>query len=86
VVFRRWACEQTHPGQAEPDPRAQALLFCCGDAPYEKGIEGALQARRFLDPQGKPRHVALFELTGPVPVPRDAGWAFRLYRAYAGRN
>src|SRR5574341_134163 len=82
VVFRRWACEQAHPGHADPEPRAQALLFCCGDAPYENKLEGALQARRFLDPLGKPRHITLFELAGPVALPRDAGWEFRLYRSY----
>ena len=85
VVFRRWACEQTHPGNADPAPRAAALLFCAGDAPYEKKIDGALQARRFMDPEGKPRHVTLFELAGPAPLPRDAGWEFRLYRAYLSR-
>ena len=82
VVFRRWACEQASPGMADPDPRARALLFCAGDAPYEKAIAGALQARRFMDPQGKPRHVTLVELAAPLPLPRDAGWEFRLYRAY----
>jgi hypothetical protein len=85
VVFRRWACEQTHPGEADPDPRAQALLFCCGDAPYQNPIQGALQARRFLDPEGKPRHVTLVELARPAPLPHDAGWEFRLYRAYPTR-
>jgi len=85
VVFRRWACEQTHPGSAGPDPRATALLFCCGDAPYEKEIAGTLQARRFHDPNGKPRHVTLFELSAPAPLPRVGGWEFRLYRAYPSR-
>jgi hypothetical protein len=82
VVFRRWACEQTRPGGADPHPQAQALLFCAGDLPYERVLAGALQARRFLDPQGKPRHVTLVELAAPVAVPRDTGWEFRLYRAY----
>jgi len=85
VVFRRWACEQTHPGEADPDARANALLFCAGDAPYEKAVAGALQTRHFLDPLGKPRHAPRVELAGPVPLPRDAGWEFRLYRAYATR-
>ncbi len=85
VVFRRWACEQTHPGEADPDPRANALLFCAGDAPYEKTIDGALQTRHFLDPLGKPRYATLVELSGAVPLPSGAGWEFRLYRAYATR-
>ena len=82
VVFRRWACEQAVPGYADPDPRANALLYCAGDAPYEKPVADALQARHFLDPLGKPRHVTLVELAGAVTLPRDAGWEFRLYRAY----
>ena len=82
VVFRRWACEQVHPGVADPDPRTRALLFCAGDAPYDAKVAGALQARRFVDAQGKPRHVTLVELAGPIVVPADAGWEFRLYRAY----
>jgi hypothetical protein len=86
VVFRRWACEQVHPGSADPDARASALLFCAGDAPYEKAIAGALQARRFIDPAGKPRHVTLFELAAPVALPRDAGWEFKLYRGYAAKR
>ncbi len=85
VVFRRWACEQTHPGNADPDPRATALLFCAGQVPYEKKIDGALQARRFVDPTGKPCHVTLAELAGPAPLPRDSGFEFRLYRAYPPR-
>ena len=85
VVFRRWACEQAVPGYADPDPRANALLYCAGDAPYEKPVADALQARHFLDPLGKPRHVTLVELAGAVTLPRDAGWEFRLYRAYPTR-
>jgi hypothetical protein len=86
VVFRRWACEQAHPGNGDPDPRASAMLFCAGDAPYEKAVAGALQARRFTDPEGKPRHVTLFELAAPVALPRDAGWEFRLYREYVRKR
>ncbi len=85
MVFRRWACAQTHPGNADPDLRATALLFCAGGASYEKKIDSALQARRFVDPEGEPRHVTLFEFAGPAPLPRDAGWEFRLYRAYLSR-
>lgn len=82
VVFRRWACEQTHPGGADLHARATALLFCAGDLPYDKSVAGALQARRFTDPEGKPRHVTLVELAAPVPLPCEAGWEFRLYRLY----
>jgi len=85
VLSRRWACEQTYPGQADPDAQAQALLFCAGAEQYEKAIPVALQTRRFHDPDGKPAHLALFELAAPVPLPREAGWEFRLYRAYPTR-
>ena len=33
VVFRRWACEQTQPGDADPHPMARALLLVASDTP-----------------------------------------------------
>jgi hypothetical protein len=80
VLFRRWACEQTEPGDASPDPSARALLLTLGDAPARLEVPGALRLRRFYDPEGKPRHAALAEFTGlPAAVPEG----LRLYRAYA---
>jgi len=85
VVFRRWACEQTAPGQADPHPAATALLLVCGEAPLENAaLPGALQARRFQASAGKPGYVTLFELAGmgtKVPAFGPDRWV-RLYRAY----
>ena len=86
VVFRRWACEQTDPGQADPHPLAKALLVIAAEAPIEPlGVAGALQVRHFLASAGTPRHIALVEmawdqsLTLPAEQP---GWWMRLYRDY----
>jgi hypothetical protein len=85
VVFRRWACEQTAPGQADPHPAATALLLVCGEAPLENAaLPGALQARHFQASAGKPGYVTLFELAGmgtKVPAFGPDRWV-RLYRAY----
>jgi hypothetical protein len=86
VVFRRWACEQTAPGQADPHPAAKALLLVCGEAPLENAaLPGALQVRHFQASAGMPRYVTLFELARmetKVPafgIDRLVRW----YRAYA---
>lgn len=86
VVFRRWACEQTEPGQADPHPLAKALLVIAAEAPIERlAVAGALQVRHFLASAGTPRHIALVEmawdqsLTLPAEQP---GWWMRFYRAY----
>ena len=79
VQFRRWACEQADPGNAPPDPSARALLLALGDAPEVPRVPGALQLRRFFDPQGKPAHAGLYEIAASAAAP--AG--LRLYRAYS---
>ena len=80
VVFKRWACEQTEPGAAEPHPLAKALLLVAGDNPVPLTLPGALQIRRFVASSGAPRYIALAELAHELPaVPAGA----RLYRAYA---
>lgn len=33
VVFHRWGCRQTDPGDADPQPTARALLLVAGEAP-----------------------------------------------------
>lgn len=87
VVFRRWACEQSHPGEADPHPLAKALLMVAADAPIEGlSVAGALQTRRFTASAGTPRHVALVELAwdgAPRLPPAQPGWFMRLYRTYA---
>ncbi len=86
VVFRRWACEQTHPGEADPHPAAEALLLVIGDAPLKQSsLPAALQSRAFAASAGEPKFISIFDLpqasAGPVPqVP--AGWLVRLYRSY----
>jgi hypothetical protein len=85
VVFRRWACEQALPGDADPHPLAQALLMVAADAPIGHVATG-LQVRHFTASTGTPRHVALVELASDA-APRlpaaQPGWFVRLYRAYA---
>jgi len=68
VVFRRWACEQTEPGAAEPDRAAKALILVLGSSPPSlPAAAGALQSRRFVASEGEPAHVALVELAGDAP-------------------
>jgi len=86
VVFRRWACEQTDPGSAEPHPLARALLLVAADAPIgELALPGALQTRRFVASAGTPKHVALVEFAWAQTQTRpaaQAGWEVQLYKAY----
>jgi hypothetical protein len=87
VVFRRWACEQSLPGEADPNPLAKALAMVASETPIVGlPVPGALQTRQFLASAGTPRHVALVELAWDgapaLPTPQP-GWFMRLYRAYA---
>ena len=86
VVFKRWACEQTDPGAAEPHPLAKALLIVAADSPVPLKLPAALQVRRFVASAGNPRHIALAELawegTRSLP-PVPSGGLMRVYRAYA---
>ncbi len=86
VVFRRWACEQSAPGEAEPHPLARTLLWIAADAPIgELPVPEALQTRRFIAAAGTPRHIALVEFaaeaTRAQPEPHR-GWQIQLYKAY----
>jgi len=80
VVFRRWACEQTDPGTADPHPAAKYLLCVIATSPVVLTMSGALQLRKFA---AAPSHIALAELSHPTLPPMKAGWEMRLYRAYA---
>jgi hypothetical protein len=80
VVFRRWACEQTDPGTADPHPAAKHLLCVIAAAPFALTVTGALQVRNFV---ATPSHIALAELSHPALPPIKAGREMRLYRAYA---
>jgi hypothetical protein len=78
VVFRRWACEQISPGNADPQPHAKAVIPVFEER--TRSIPAALQARSFLAAAGEPRHVAIYELADAnVVLPGT----FLIYRAYA---
>ena len=83
VVFRRWACEQTDPGNAEPHPLARALLLVAADAPIgELPLPGALQTRRFVASAGTPPHIALVEFETHGRLEARPGWEIQMYKAY----
>jgi hypothetical protein len=79
VVFKRWACEQVSPGNADPHPEAKAVLLALDEkqVPVKSGI---LQARTFLASSGEPRNVAIYELSDSRITPPAS---LRTYRAYA---
>lgn len=79
TVFRRWACEQINPGDAQPPSMSHALFVAIGDVPVEwedefnrwyddehlhllAAVPGVQRARRFRDPRGTPRYIALYDL------------------------
>ena len=81
VVFKRWACEQVQPGDAESHPLAKAVLLLAAEHEIDvPAIAGALQVRRFVASAGEPRHIALVELARPAQQPGLPG---RRYRDYA---
>jgi hypothetical protein len=86
VVFRRWACEQMQPGDADANPLAKAVLLLTAEREIDVlSIPGTLQVRQFVASAGEPRHIAIIELATPAPrLPaRPAGSFMRLYRDYA---
>ena len=74
MVFRRWACEQVDPGEADPHPGARAIAFGMG-AP---SIPGALQRRCFAAASGE--SIVLEELADWRSPPPPG---VLVYRAYA---
>jgi hypothetical protein len=83
VVFKRWACEQIDPGNADTHAAAHAVALVCRDEPTKQLVlPGALQTRHFVASSGTPRHVALFDLAinSVRDVPHE--WHARIYRAY----
>jgi hypothetical protein len=80
VVFRRWACEQSEPGAADPHPAAKFVLCVVAESPIALTVTGALQIRTFV---AAPSYIALAELSHATLPPMQAGWWMRLYRAYA---
>jgi hypothetical protein len=83
VVFKRWACEQIDPGNADPHAAARAVVLVCRDEPTRQlALPGALLARHFTASSGEPRHVALFDLPGTSARDIPAEWHGRIYQAY----
>lgn len=85
VVFKRWACEQLEPGEADPHPAARALVFVCSERSTRGlALDAALQARHFAATAGE--CIALFELASHSKLERPLAWpaAVRslVYRAY----
>ena len=87
VVFKRWACEQLQPGDADSQPLAKAVLLLSAEREIDlPAIAGALPVRRFVASAGEPRHIALVEFASAAPPRLPAaqpGSFVRLYRDYA---
>lgn len=77
VVFKRWACEQLEPGNADPHPGAQALVFAFGDVPAK--LARILQTRRFAA-SGQARAIVLCELAAYPRIKMSNGTAYRAYK------
>jgi hypothetical protein len=72
VAFKRWACEQVDPGQAEPHPAATALVFALEAAK----LAGVLRARRFAAASGET--ITLYELSD---LRQPGAIVYRLYKS-----
>lgn len=70
VVFKRWACEQEEPGDADPHPAARAVMM-------NSPVAGALQCRTFRADTGE--RIVLCEVASAVPEAKAI--VYRLYRA-----
>jgi len=71
VVFKRWACEQLEPGDADPHPGAAGLVL----AENPISVHGTLQVRRFAAESGE--KIALYEVSDH---PQSGARVYRLYR------
>lgn len=69
VAFKRWACEQVEPGDADPHPAAQGLM-CTFELAV---VKASLQSRRFAADSGE--SIFLHELATD-----DQELAYRLYK------
>ena len=85
VVFKRWACEQQEPGDADPHPEAKAVLLVAGETKDMRvALADPLLLRRFVAREGSPSHIALYDLREPqqaIAKPGKDGLV-RLYKAY----
>lgn len=81
VIFKRWACEQIEPGEADPHPAARAIALLWRDRPIPGvALGGILQARHFSALTGEA--IALFDLSSVKPDFAKSSPPWRLYRAY----
>jgi hypothetical protein len=69
VTFKRWACEQLDPGDADPHPGAKGLILAM-DATSPPRV---VQARRFAADSSE--RITLYELSDPDPT------GYRLYES-----
>jgi hypothetical protein len=72
VAFKRWACEQIEPGDADPHPAATGLVFSFESVP----LSGVLQRRRFAAESGE--NIALYELSD---LQQPGAIVYRLYKS-----
>ena len=72
VAFKRWACEQVEPGDADPHPAAMGLVFTLDTAQPA----GVLQLRRFAAASGE--KISLYELSDSQ---QSGAIVYRLYKA-----
>src|SRR2546423_13600722 len=83
VVFRRWTCEETDPGEADPHPMARFVLLALSDAALKPRLAEALQTRCFVAASGEPCHILLAEFAAEFALPDLPQASFlRSYRAY----
>jgi hypothetical protein len=71
-TFKRWACEQIEPGDADPHPAAAGLVFTMKPAK----LGGVLQSRRFRAASGE--EIALYELS---ELRQPGAIVYRLYES-----
>jgi hypothetical protein len=71
VVFKRWACKQVEPGDADPHPAAAGVVFAMDTAK----LAGVLQLRRFAAASGET--IALYEL---AELRQPGAIVYRRYR------
>ena len=72
VTFKRWACEQAEPGEADPHPAAVGLIF----THTTLDLDGVLQLRRFAAASGE--RISLYELSD---LEQPDSVVYRLYTA-----
>jgi hypothetical protein len=70
LTFKRWACEQMEPGNADPHPAAAGLIV----TPKPTDVQAVLQLRRFAADSGESIH--LYEVSD---LRQQSAIVYRLY-------